>query len=240
MERKIPYVDAHCHAYGISENRLRELTKNMIIIAVSEDLDTSRKVIGLCKKVPNIIPMVGIHPWNVPRSSYDELQKVVGLLSEARGFGEIGIDGKFRGARKQTDFFERFLEVAREHEVPVNIHARAAWREVIELLFRYDIEKAILHWYSGPTEYLRDLESQGYLITINPCVIFQEKHLRVLERVPLSMILTESDGPYQYRGKYLTPAEIPSLVEFIARVKQTSQKRVRRAIYDNLRKYFEI
>jgi len=53
------------------------------------------------------------------------------------------------------------------------------------------------------------------------------------------MILTESDGPYQYRGKFLTPAEIPSLVSFIARVKQTHQKRVRRAIYENLKKIFE-
>ncbi len=240
MRKKIPYVDAHCHVYGISEDRLKKLVDEIIIVGVSEDLESSKTVVELGKKLPNIIPMVGVHPWNVNKVSYKELQDVVELSREARGFGEVGLDGKTRNPEKQLDFLERFLEVASEYDLPVNLHARAAWREVIDLLFKYEIRRAILHWYSGPIEFLKDIEAQGYMITINPSVIFQDKHLRVLERAPLSIILTESDGPYQYRGKFLTPADIPELVAFIARVKQTQQKRVRRTIYENLKKIFEI
>ena len=240
MKKKIPYVDAHCHVYGISEERLKKLTDEIIIVGVSEDLKTSRTVIELGKKFPNIIPMIGVHPWNVNKVPYKELQDVVALVKEAKGFGEIGLDGKTKNFEKQLDFLERFLEVANEYDLPVNLHTRAAWQEVINLLFKYEIKKAIFHWYSGPIEFLRDMEAQGYMITINPSVVFQEKHLKVLERAPLSIILTESDGPYRYRGKFLTPAEIPELVAFIARVKQTQQKRVRRAIYENLKKIFEI
>lgn len=240
LKLKIPYVDAHCHVYGLSIERLKKITTNTIIVGVAEDLDSSKKVIEISKQINNVIPMIGIHPWNVAKISYKELQDVVALLKDAKGFGEIGLDGKTKSFEKQVDFFERFLEVASEYDVPVNIHSRAAWREVIDLLFKYEIKKAILHWYSGPKEFLKDLEVQGYMITINPSVIFQQKHQKILETAPLSMILTESDGPYQYRGKYLTPAEIPSLVAFIAKVKQTAQKRVRRTIFENLKKYFSI
>lgn len=240
MRLKIPYVDAHCHVYGLSLDRLKKIIANTIIVGVSEDLETSKKVIEISRRIDRIIPMVGIHPWNVAKASYKELQDVVALLEDAKGFGEIGLDGKAKSFEKQLDFFERFLEVASEYNVPVNIHSRAAWREVIDLLFKYEIGKAILHWYSGPKEFLKDFESQGYMITINPSVVFQPKHQKILESAPLSIILTESDGPYQYRGKYLTPADIPSLVAFIAKVKQTAQKRVRRTIYENLKKYFEM
>ena len=58
MKKKIPYVDAHCHVYGISEERLKKLTDEIIIVGVSEDLETSRTVIELGKKFPNIIPMI--------------------------------------------------------------------------------------------------------------------------------------------------------------------------------------
>jgi len=186
MKRKIPYVDAHCHVYGMSVERLSKMTDEIIIVGVSEDLETSRKVIELSKRFPNIIPMVGVHPWNVGKVSYKELQDVVALVKEARGFGEIGLDGKTKNFDKQLDFLERFLEIAREYNMPVNLHTRAAWQEVLDLLFKYEIEKAIFHWYSGPVEFLKDMEAQGYMITINPCVIFQEKHLKVLERAPLS------------------------------------------------------
>lgn len=236
----IPYVDAHCHAYSFSEKRLKELTKNTIIVGVSMNLESSKKIVELSKKISNMIPMVGIHPWEAVKATEEELEKTISLISEAKGFGEVGIDGKTRNFEKQVKFFERILKAASEYDVPVNIHARQAWAEALDLVMKYEIKRAIFHWYSGPTEFLRDFAEQGYFITINPSVIFQDKHLKVLEQAPLSIILTESDGPYQYRGRYLTPAEIPQLVSFIAKVKQTTSKRIKRVVYENLKKIFEL
>ncbi len=235
---KIPYVDAHCHVYGISKERLRKLVEEIIIVGVAEDYETSKRIIELSQQFPGIVPMVGLHPWKVPNSSEEELRKILGLIDQAKGLGEIGLDGKTRALDKQIKFFEEQLKLASEYGLPINIHSRAAWREIANLLLKYEIKTAIWHWYSGPTEFLKDFEAQGYFITINPSVIFQDKHLKVLERAPMSIILTESDGPYNYRGKYLTPAEIPSLVSFIARVKQTTVKRVKQKIWENIRRIF--
>ena len=235
---RIPFVDAHCHVYGISKERLRKIVEEIVIVGVAEDYETSRRIIELSQQLPNIVPMIGLHPWKVPSVAEEELRNILSLIDRARGLGEIGLDGKTRALDKQIRFFEEQLKVASEYDLPVNIHSRAAWQEIANLLLKYEIKTAIWHWYSGPTEFLKDFEAQGYFITINPSVIFQDKHLKVLERAPMSIILTESDGPYNYRGKYLTPAEIPSLVSFIARVKQTTAKRVKQRIWENFRKIF--
>lgn len=235
---KILYVDAHCHVYGLGKDRLREILKETVIVGVAEDLETSKKVIELSGQFSGIIPMIGLHPWKADSVNEGELKEILSLVEKARGLGEIGLDGKARALDKQLKFFEEQLKVAREYDLPVNLHSRAAWQEILNLLLKYEIRSAIWHWYSGPTEFLKDFEAQGYFITINPSVIFQDKHLKVLEQAPMSIILTESDGPYEYRGKFLTPAEIPSLVSFIARVKQTTTKKVKRVIWENLQRIF--
>lgn len=234
----IPFVDAHCHVYWLGKDRLKEVLKDTVVVGVAEDLDTSRKIIELSNQFSNIIPLVGLHPWKVDTATEKELEEIVSLIDKARGLGEIGLDGKARALEKQLMFFEQQLKIASEYDLPVNLHSRAAWQEVMNLLLKYEIKSAIWHWYSGPIELLKDFEAQGYFITINPSVIFQDKHLKVLEQAPMSIILTESDGPYEYRGKYLTPAEIPSLVAFIARVKQTTAKKVKQAIWENLLRIF--
>ena len=178
---KIPYVDAHCHVYGISKERLRKLVEEIIIVGVAEDYETSKRIIELSQQFSGIVPMVGLHPWKVPNSSEEELRKILGLIDQAKGLGEIGLDGKTRALDKQIKFFEEQLKLASEYGLPINIHSRAAWREIANLLLKYEIKTAIWHWYSGPTEFLKDFEAQGYFITINPSVIFQDKHLKVLE-----------------------------------------------------------
>lgn len=232
-------VDAHCHAYALSEEGLREY-HSMIIICVSEDLESSRRAIALSEAFPNIIPFVGLHPWNVAEASREELDGILELMDreDVMGIGEVGLD-KRRGRLydRQLEFFRRFCEASREYGLPMNIHALDSWREVLELLRRYDVESAVLHWYSGPLDLLEELRELGFLITINPAAKIQEKHRRVLEGAELEMILTESDGPYQYRGLDLKPGMIPELVRLIAEVKGVDARDVEDIVESNLRRF---
>jgi len=233
------FVDAHCHAYEFSENELKEY-QSMTIICVSEDLESSRKTLALSEKFPNIIPFVGLHPWNVADVSRNELEKILELIDceEVLGIGEVGLD-KRKGKLydRQKEFFRKFCEASREYDLPMNIHALDSWRDVLEMLRRYDIGSAVLHWYSGPLELLEELFEEGYAITINPAVKIQDKHKRVLEEADLDIILTESDGPYHYRGLDLKPAMIPDLIKFIADVKEVDPDAVEEIVESNLRRF---
>ena len=214
-------VDAHCHAHAFSDAELREFSE-IRIIAVSEDLESGRRTIGLSKRFNNIIPFIGIHPWDLESISEKELEEVLKILrlSGAMGIGEVGVDGRIkRSIRRQVEVFKLFCEISAELDLPVNVHALDAWDQVFEIMLKMDVRRALFHWYTGPIKLLRDIGEAGYYISINPAVRIQPKHRKVLENAELDMIITESDGPYNYRGLRLKPTMISDLMEFISNVK---------------------
>jgi TatD DNase family protein len=89
-------------------------------------------------------------------------------------------------------------------------------------------------------ELLKEIEGAGYFITINPSVTFQEKHKRVLEKAPLEILLTESDGGYVYRGRLLEPPMVRESLESIAKVKGISLEDAEKAVERNFKRAFNI
>ena len=235
-------VDAHCHADEYSIDRLKYFIEryNMVIVGVGMDYASSLKILEYSKQLSNFIPCVGIHPWNIGKISDDELDNIIQISTEVKCLGEIGLDTRFAGDTidKQRVIFQRFLEIAPERNLILNIHSVDTWKEILDLLIKYDIKGAVFHWYSGPQNLLREIASEGYFITINPAVKFQKKHRRVLEAAPLEILLTESDGPYLYRGVNLSPELIPETLREIAAVKEIDVKEIVKIIYNNFRRLF--
>jgi len=233
-------IDAHCHAYEFSREDLRKYASSFRMICVSEDLESSVKSLKLGESFSNLLPFVGLHPWSVPETPRSEVEEIVKLIEEREvaGLGEIGLDKRVgREYQRQREVFEKFCELASEYDLPVNLHALDAWEDVLEILRRYDVEKAVFHWYSGPIPLLEELSDSGYMITINPAVKIQRRHRLVLEEVELEMVMTESDGPYQYRGLYLKPDMIPELVQFIAEVKGIKREDVEELVERNFMRF---
>ncbi len=235
-------IDAHCHAHSLAEEDLRRLEDKMIIIAVSEDLESSLKTLSLTEKFENIVPFLGVHPWNLEEITQQEVEEVIGLIEredEVRGIGEVGLDGERGNREKQIDVFKKFCKLSAEYDLPMNIHARGAWREVLEILRRMDVESAVIHWYSGSPDLLEEIRQNEYMITINPAVKIQPRHREVLEAAPLDMILTESDGPYEYRSLSLKPDMISDLIKFMSEVKKMPISEIEDAIELNFRRIFK-
>lgn len=223
------YYDAHCHY-----NFLNREYPGYIIAAVSMDYSTSIQTIN--KKSKNILVGVGIHPWNAEKEKIDN---VIPLVKDADFIGEVGLDYRYNPQKDiQLRYFRRFLEIAKELNKPVNVHSLDSWSDVLKLLLDYDIKRAIIHWYSGPIELLRDIEGAGYYITINPSVTFQQKHRLVAEKAPVDIILTESDGGYIYKGRLLEPTQIPELVRYLANIKGVSEEDMNKIIEMNFNKVY--
>jgi TatD DNase family protein len=235
-------IDAHCHAHALDEEVLRRTEDRMIVIAVSEDLESSLRTLGLMEKFENIMPFIGVHPWSLEEITRQEIDDVVALVEreeDVRGIGEVGLDGKRRNREKQIEVFKMFCKLSAEYDLPMNIHARDAWREVLEVLRRMDVGSAVIHWYTGPLEMLEEIRESGYMITINPAARIQPKHREVLEEAPIDMILTESDSPYEYRGLNLRPDLVEDLVKLITEVKRMRVEDVEEAVEFNFRRLFK-
>lgn len=235
-------VDAHVHAHEYGEEDWKSIAglgDRVIIVAVSEDLESSQETLRLTPP-PNtrLVPCVGIHPWNAHKATQKDLGGIEKLVGGGRVecIGEVGVDRKFvpQTWETQVRVFNRMLEIAREYSLPVNIHAAGAWREALELVLKARVEKALFHWYTGPLDVLKDIVEAGYLLSVNAAAEIQAKQRRIIEEAPLSAMVTESDGPYEYRGLRLSTSMIPRLVGMIAEIKGTDGSKVASRVWANL------
>ncbi len=234
--------DAHAHLHEFLESRIAEFVREITIAAVSDDYPSSRKTVELSSNYDNVVPCVGIHPWNVDKVSIDELRQVEKLVAEAKCIGEVGLDRRFvpQTFDRQLEFFQTFVNWARDYDLPLNIHAPDAWRDVLEIIRRADVDKALFHWYTGPLNLIQELRDYGYYISINAAIKIQEKSRSVAKEAPLGMILLESDGPYEYRGITLEPPMVKDAAVIIASIKGVSVEDLWDAVADNFSRLFNV
>jgi len=231
-------VDAHCHCHELGN--LDDLAD--VVLAVSDDYDSSVKTVELAEQLSDrVIACVGVHPWEIDHGRVDDVEKVMGLISKRdviRCVGEVGLDKRFvpRSFGTQLNVFRRFLAVAREYDLVVNVHAPDAWRDVVEELRRADIDRAVIHWYTGPLDLIDEIVDLGYFIGINPAAKIQRKHVEVIRHVPRHAVVTESDAPYEYRGLRLMPSLIRDTLTLISQIWGISVEDVREQIYSNFRR----
>lgn len=228
-------IDAHCHLHEYGPDEIKGF-RNVRIAAVAMDFESSEKTLELAKQFENVDPFIGLHPWNL-NSGLAKLDEIKKLVAQRRpvGLGEVGVDVRFARAplREQLQVFEEICRLAVEYNLPLNVHALGSWDAVVKTGKRLDVRSVLFHWYTGPVELLKEIRDAGYFISINPAVRIQPRHMQVLKSADLEIILTESDGPYSYRGLSLSPKNLPSLIQLIAESKSLSVEEAASTVYDN-------
>ena len=235
------YVDSHCNLHEFSDEEVVELARDYVIVAVSDDLESTLRTLKLAKEHENVIACAGVHPWSLDEVSDEEIVEVLKVIErgEVDCVGEVGLDKVFvpKTWGRQQVVFRQFLKAAREQGLPVNVHSPGAWREALDFLRKFDIERAVFHWYTGPLDLLEEIGKSGYFISANPAIKIQRKHREVVSRAPLNMLLTESDGPYEYRGLRLTPRLLPELVRQVSEIKGVEEERLVEIVKENFRRF---
>lgn len=254
------FVDSHIHLsdeeYSSFIGDVIADAKNSNVVALvsnSMDLKTSVKSITLAEKYSGTVyAALGIHPWSVNSLADDELQKIVDLIYEQRNnkaliaIGEIGLDYKYPKIwNEQLMVFNEMLHLAEKLDLPVIIHSRGTTSQIIEALPSYKIRKVLLHWFSNPISLLTKVVENGYYITEGPPAAYSNGIREVVKKIPLTNLLTETDGPVRYfkppfNGKITTPAFIPTVVKAIAEIKNLEVAVVATKIIENFEKFFEI
>ncbi len=234
-------VDSHVHLHEYGEGWTRYCDGRYLMLAVSDDVDSSIATLELGRKCVYVVPAIGVHPWNAGGVDVGEVLRVIEKLVVERGvrfLGEVGLDRAFHPETfdAQLRLFEGLLRIASDYGLGLSVHAAGAWRETFDMLKRYSVPVAIFHWYTGPLDLLEEIVAEGYFIGINPALLVQRKHEAVLERAPLEHVLTESDGPYSYRGLTLGPEMLEGLLRRVSEVKSVDVAEVSERIAGNFRR----
>ena len=146
---------------------------------------------------------------------------------------------------KQYEVFSKMLQLSEKLSLPTIIHSRGTTPVIMDILSSYKIEKVLLHWFSKPLSLLAKIIDRGYFITEGPPTIYSSHVQNIIRQIPLTNLLTETDGPVRYfkapfKGNMTTPAFIPQVVNAIAKIKAEAEQKVAEQIYQNFAAFFEI
>ncbi|MFP3282757.1 MAG: TatD family hydrolase [Nitrososphaeria archaeon] len=232
-------TDAHCHLGGFSDEEMAGFG-GMLIAAVSEDVDDSRRTMEIAAARRGTLAFVGIHPWRAAAAKDEDLAAIEELAPEASGLGEIGLDRRYHAGEydAQLRVFRHQLRIAREYDKPVNLHCLGAWEECLDIVLRHDVRSAAFHWYNGSPQLAERISGYGFYLSVNAAAKVQPGHAELSAAIPLRSLLVESDGPYEYRGLRLTPLMIPELLESISSRRKMPREHVELAVAENFRAAF--
>ncbi len=249
------FIDTHCHIdSSVSgdvyiKNAYSANVKGLIFSFCNQDCYQAG--IEFLDKYPDVFVSLGFHPEdadNITDKDLHCLDEVLVSSSRIVAIGEIGLDYYWRkdNKEKQRDLFQKQLDLAVKHQMPVVIHCRDAIQELYDILSQYKGKvKGVIHCFSGSYEMARAFIELGFVLGIGGVLTFKNSKLyQVVEKLPLSSIVLETDSPYltpePHRGEMNESKYILLIAEKIAQIKGISLSEVEKITTDNAKRVFDL
>ena len=256
-------VDAHAHIEIITNSApdAPEIGKVLAdaksvgidrIVQVGYSAEQSEWGVKLAEHWPNILAAVALHPNEAPvvEDLEADLAKIEALSTHprVRAIGETGLDF-FRTEpalqERQRYSFRRHIELAKRVNKALVIHDRDAHRAVLDVLIEEGApEKVIFHCYSGDAEMARECIEKGYILSFAGTLTFKNAPAlrEAVKLVPIDQLLVETDSPFlapmPHRGSLNTPAQIPTILRFMADERGEDVDELATAISNNCERLF--
>lgn len=208
------------------------------------------KLRDLAATNPSLHPAYGLHPMYLARHRPEHLATLRDWIAREKpvAVGECGLDHFVEGLDPddQRRYFVAQLELARDSDLPVIVHARRAVDEVIACVRRIGRLRGVVHSFGGSAEQARQLHSLGFLLGIGGAITWpRATRLRAtVAAVPLAQLLIETDAPDQppagHRGERCEPAWLPEIVAAIAVARGEPEESIAEATRANARALFRL
>ncbi len=222
----------------------------LLAIAMASPEKTSvAKTLELAEAHETVVAAIGIHPHDARVASVQYLREIARLADHPRValWGEIGLDYHYKNSPqdKQRESLREQLRLARERGLPVSLHCRDAWADLLKILeqesggHRF---RGILHNFTGAREQAIQLTELGFLISFSGILSFHHSgSLREAARgLRLDQVLVETDAPYvapaPHRGLRNEPAYVTDVARSLAHAMDVSFEDVARNTTLNFRR----
>lgn len=201
------WFDTHCHLdMGALAARPDEVVRAAWadgverVLAVAYDRASLATVPGLAR-LPGVLCALGQHPWVADEDlSRDELAAQL-ASSRAVAVGEIGLDFRCEKApprdRQVTQLVWQ-LELAADLNLPVSLHVRGAFDEMLAILRRFQPRlRGVVHAFSRAPALAERFVALGLHIAFGGTITQESAHAAhaAAKAVPLDRLLIETDAP---------------------------------------------
>jgi TatD DNase family protein len=205
-------VDTHVHlqseAFDPDRDAVIERARAAdvrVMVTVGTGIESSEKAVELAGREEGIYAAVGVQPNELGEAPSDWPERVRDLAGDpkVRGIGETGMDlyRKFTEPGLQAEAFERHLEIARDLDLPVIMHSRAAGKEVLDVVERFAREgpvRGVMHCFAEKEPIMERAVKLGLHISFAGPLTYpiSRRNRRVMADVPDARTLVETDSPY--------------------------------------------
>jgi TatD DNase family protein len=247
-------VDTHAHlddeSFGDLDNVLTRAYNVGVhrVIVPAIDRGNWTRVAGLAAAHPAIHAAYGLHPLFLPHHQQRHLDELPGWLAShhAVAVGEIGLDFfvDTLDPDDQRRYFSAQLSIARDANLPVIVHARRAFDEVIHTMRRHGGLRGVVHSFSGSPQQARQLWDMGFLLGIGGPVTYERatRLRKLVATMPLECLLLETDSPDQplasHRGERNEPAYTAEVLATVAMLRNEPAADIARATTANACRLF--
>ena len=248
-------IDSHSHIDAHEFDADRDA-----VLARARDAGVGRQIVPaiavswfeklreLCRSESGLHPAYGLHPMYLAEHRPEHVDELAAWIERERpvAIGECGLDFYIEGLDRDTQYayLDRQLELARELDLPVILHARRAFDEIAAAIRRVGGLRGVVHSFSGSEEQARQLWKLGFHLGIGGPVTYERaKRLRaIVATMPTEWLVLETDSPDQplagHRGQRNEPAFLVDVLAVVAGLRGESRESVAAATTRNAERLF--
>ena len=262
-------IDTHAHLFDEAFDgdrdavmqRAVEASVSRILLPAIDSSSHERLIALACAHPTLCLPMMGLHPTSVNEivatgggsALQSELERVECMLKNPPverfyAVGEIGLDLYWNSTyiAEQIEAFRFQIEWALAHGLPLAIHTRKAWAEMLEVLASYRGRglQGVMHAFSGSLEDLRHLRKCGdFFLGIGGVVTYEKSTLaKLLPQLSPDDWVLETDAPYltpvPMRGQRNESSYLTFICEKIADIYGLAPEEIAERTTANARRMF--
>ena len=217
------------------------------------DSSSIQPMLNLCAEFPNnCFPMIGIHPCDIKKNYLEELEIIEEWLQNEKfvAVGEIGIDLYWdkNTLSIQEDAFRKQVELAKKYKLPIAIHVRDSFDEVLGIIdeLNDDYLSGVFHCFTGNEGQANHIINYGgFKLGIGGVVTFKNSDLdKTLSTISIENLILETDSPYlaptPYRGKRNESSYMILVADKLAEIYGKSLEEVAYITTQNAKELFKI
>lgn len=204
-----PMIDTHCHVHVPAYASLEELLtrarqKNVRMITIGTNAQTSREAVAVAEQYPDIWCTVGLHPnYTHASTTHTDAHEVEQTQAESFdpeyyralitqstrvvAIGEVGLDyyrlpehGAQEVIAAQMEAVRAAITLATEVDLPLVLHVRDAHADMIKLLTEAIDQgqlarRAVVHCFTGTREDALAYHALGVYTSFTGIVTFRDK-----------------------------------------------------------------
>lgn len=225
-----------------------------LIVCPSYDEETNIETLKLVDEQKRVFGALGIHPSEEKVYTQKMLDFVDKNLQNDKivALGEIGLDYHYENVNKkaQQKLMIEQMEIAKANKVPIIFHVRDAFDDFFKVISE---NKSLIDYGADIHCFLgdEDCAKKAYLYNMHLSVtgaLTYKKNVAVhnaIKNFPLDMLMLETDSPYlapqAVRGQKCVPDFVKYVCDFVAMLKNISEKQVEDITTNNaLNFYFKM